>query len=775
MAHRVFRLVRFALRFSTHRHVAAIALSWCVSGLTTPVAAQTAPPGLSGVVVDQADGRLPRARVTIRDAAGHVVHTSATDGDGAFSVAPVVPGDYTVAVELPPFQIASARVSVPSTGLAPPLRIVMTPGGFSEDVIVTGRRVESRIIDTPQKVEIVDAADLERTVAADLTDLLKKNAGVDVIQYAGVLSGIGIRGFRPQFSGINKRSLLLIDGRPSGVTNLGTLRLDGIDRIEILKGAASASYGSSAMGGVINVISRQSRGRIGGSARLGGGSFGTTDASGRVGGSATSIIDFDLAGTAFDQRHDIRMGNGEIRPATSYTTYDGSARIGVQLGRWRLDLRGEGYRGRDIMTPGDLATGLNAQAQKDLDRASQDGRISGRLAGHTLSVVGYHTADHNRTANVTTTNPLDRPFLPYLSFESDLGWSGVQVKDAWNWSRNNSLVIGVDYEEVTSKSRSYTRTGDRTAPFSADSSRRTAGLYAETTSRLWSGRTTVALGGRFDHITTATADTPFKTNFTPSRSDFSVFNPSVGLKHELLKDVRAHAAFGRGFIPAEALMLTGYTTTTVGGRTQINQGNPDLQPERSTSFDAGVGWTSRATRVDLTAFRTVVSDRFISNVVISNPPAPAPIVLSVENGLDAHISGLEFEADHRLGSRIGLFANTTHYFTRKERLASGAEQDILNVPTDTVRAGVDLDLGPMTARVSGRYVHGRKDSDPNQAGFPIVDYDDFTVVDASVTYRLLRQHALVLDVNNLFDEFYYEKLGYPLQGASFTASYRVGF
>ena len=74
-------------------------------------------------------------------------------------------------------------------------------------------------------------------MAADITDVLKKNAGVDVVQYNGVLSGVGIRGFRPETSGINKRSLLLIDGRPSGVTNLATLLLDNVDRIEVMKGA----------------------------------------------------------------------------------------------------------------------------------------------------------------------------------------------------------------------------------------------------------------------------------------------------------------------------------------------------------------------------------------------------------------------------------------------------------------------------------------------------------------------------------------------------------
>ena len=222
-------------------------------------------------------------------------------------------------------------------------------------------------------------------------------------------------------------------------------------------------------------------------------------------------------------------------------------------------------------------------------------------------------------------------------------------------------------------------------------------------------------------------------------------------------------------------MLTGFTTTIVGGRTQISQGNPDLKPERSTSFDVGAEWTTPTTRFDVTVFRTVVKDRFISNVVISNPPPPDPIIVSVANGLDAHISGLDLEAEQRIGGRVGVFANATHYFHRKERLASGAEQDILNVALNTVRAGVDVDFGRLSTRVSGRYVQGRKDNDFNAPGFPIIDYDNFTVVDASATYRLVRQHSVVVAINNVFDAFYYEKLGYPLQGASFKLSYRLGF
>jgi vitamin B12 transporter len=74
-----------------------------------------------------------------------------------------------------------------------------------------------------------------------------------------------------------------------------------------------------------------------------------------------------------------------------------------------------------------------------------------------------------------------------------------------------------------------------------------------------------------------------------------------------------------------------------------------------------------------------------------------------------------------------------------------------------------------------RHVRGRKDNDFSRPGFPIVDYDNFTVVDLNATWRLVRQHALVVSVNNVFDAYYYEKIGYPLPGASFKAFYRVGF
>jgi vitamin B12 transporter len=731
---------------------------------------------ITGSVVDETGAAIRGAHLTIRDAAGKVALSSTSDSAGRFTIRGLAAGTYVAAIEVRSFMPDSAPVTVPITGNPEALHFVLKAVGFAEMVVVTARRADARRAEIPQALEVVDSADIERTVAADLTDVLKKNAGVDVVQYSGVLSGIGIRGFRPQFSGINKRSLLLIDGRPSGITNLATLLLDNVDRIEVLKGAGSAVYGSSAMGGVVNVITRHSTGKIGGSLRAGAASFGGAELAGRIGGSLSKRIDFDLTGNTFNQRHDMRMGNGNVRPATSFKTYDTNVRAGVDVGAgWRIDGRLNDYRGLGIMSPGDLASGVNSQGSKDIAHASQDMRVNGRAGKHTVTVNGYHARENSNFTTVTSSSLEDQPFLPFLAFESELAWAGAQLRDSWNWSRSNALLAGVDYEKVTSVSRSFARSGDRVAPFSADSHKRTAGIYAEHTTQLRGGRTIVSLGGRLDRISTETVDTPLKTNFRPSETTLSVFSPSVGMTHEIGRGLRVHFAAGRAFIPAEAVMLTGFTVTTVGARTQINQGNPDLRPERSTSFDVGTAWTGSTARFDLTVFRTVVRDRFISNVTISSPEPPAPIVLSVVNGLDARISGVDAEFDQRVGAGVGTFVNVTHYFNRREQLAGGVEQDILNVAKSTIRAGVDIDVGPVSARLGGRYVRGRKDNDFNRPGFPVIDNDNFAVVDASATYRVARQHAVLLSINNLFDAYYYEKLGFPLQGVSFKLSYRFGF
>lgn len=622
---------------------------------------------------------------------------------------------------------------------------------------------------------MIDSKDIERTAAADLTDVLKKNSGVDVIQYPGVLSGVGIRGFRPEFSGINKRSLLLINGRPAGSTNLGTILLGNIDRVEVLKGPASSVYGASAMGGVVNIITRQSRGPI--AARVTGslGSFSTSDFTVSAGGSLSKRVDFDATANAFNQRDDFRLGDGIVRPATSYRTYDGSARLGTDLGgAWRLDGRLNLYRGRDILTPGDVFDGVNNQGKKNLERSTGDVGLSGQVGRHLLSTTVFASNERSHTSRITSTNALDRPYLPFLSSESDIAWLGAQARDSWGWSKGNNLVYGLDYETIESVSRFYERTGARKAPFSADNRKTTYGVvrreHAEAEG--WRhGRVDGRPRGR-DH---------------DGRARHTIQDGLQDVEHDdhHLQSERRREA-GPGSEPARARdCWTSVRPRRRGGAHWLHgddRRRPTADHTRQPRSQAGAKRQLRRGAGVVGALDLPRCDVFPDEGHRPRPrerghqqsTPPDPVLVSYVNALGARIKGMDVDFNQRLSTHLSAFSNITHYFARREELPTTGERNILNVATNTntVRAGFDLDIARFSGRIAARYVQSRQDNDFNVAGTPVIDYPDFVVAQLNLRYAVHDQHAVSLVVNNLFDELYFEKKGFPLAGRAIAFKYQ---
>ncbi len=431
------------------------------------------------------------------------------------------------------------------------------------------------------------------------------------------------------------------------------------------------------------------------------------------------------------------------------------------------------YRARDVLNPGDVFFDGNQQSSKNFERGTSDVRLQGQLGSHTVSTTVYTANETSHSTRVTSANAAERRFLPFLLSESFLKWTGAQVQDGWNWHRNNNLVFGFDSEVARSKSQLYLAAGGRTGPRAADNTKRMAGIYAEDTLNSNNGTTVISGGGRVDNIKVETFDTPFKIGFTPSATIFTVFNPSFGVKQLLMQGIRAHGTIGRAFVPADAAALTGFSENIVGGRRQISQGNPNLRPERSLSFDAGIDRASASMRLDVTYFQTAVTDRIVSNVVISNPAPPEPVVVSYVNALSAHMRGVDVDFDQRLSVHTSVFGSITHYFKRNEQLPGASDRDINVIAANSVRAGVDFDFRSLTSRISARYHQGRKDLDFNTAGNPQIRYENFAVVDVNAMYHLTPQHSVSVAVNNLFDRYYYEKLGFPLPGRTLMVRYGI--
>ena len=152
-------------------------------------------------------------------------------------------------------------------------------------VVVTASRTEERLGDTAVATEVVTRAQIEASGAENVAEILEEQPGVQIAPSArGGAGGLGVRllGLDPQ------HTLILVDGlratgRLNGVIDLTRFTSEGVRQVEVVKGPASVLYGSDAMGGVINIITRDAEEPLVAEVHGAYGSFNTIDASGLVG------------------------------------------------------------------------------------------------------------------------------------------------------------------------------------------------------------------------------------------------------------------------------------------------------------------------------------------------------------------------------------------------------------------------------------------------------------------------------------------------------------
>ncbi len=644
-----------------------------------------------------------------------------------------------------------------------------------DEMVVTGTRSEEKIKNLPVKIETIDSKQIELTTGNTLTEQLKKNASIGVIEYPGALAGIGIRGFRPEFSGITKHSLILIDGMPAGATNLATVLTDNIERIEVLKGPASSLYGGEAMGGVVNLITKKSTGKLNGNVELGYGSFDTNFQKGAIGGRINDIFDFDLSGERYDQQDDFKMGNGSKRANTKYKTQNANIRLGADLGDlWRMDLKTNIYQGRDIETPGDIFNEDLKSGHKDIDHYGLDMNVSGQIAENMqLELAAYRTQELSESYNNYAGWPA-ATVPTFRSYDSEINWTGFQIKDIMTW-KQHKFILGADYQYIDKESRSYNQDGTRKAPYSPDETRKNKAGYLETVWKLMDSRMTITAGGRYDTFDVGTKPTPYKTDFTPRTESFSTFSPRAGANYLFDSGARIHTTIGKAFVPPTAAQLAGYSTRVVGGVTMVTTGNPNLDPESSVTWDMGIGYAKPKTgfSADVTYFHTDVDDKITSETTGNTT--------TYKNSLSAEISGLEYMASYDIGvplkwdRSLSFFINGTRIFSAEEQQTTGLMKDIHNVSKHVVNYGIRYDDGMFDAKLTCRSQGKMKDTDWNTAGYPEIEYPGFTVVDLVTGMSFMKHHKLILKIDNLLDHDYYEKKGYPKPGRGIFLSYRYTF
>ncbi len=442
--------------------------------------------------------------------------------------------------------------------------------------VVTASRTPERLGETPVATELITRADIQASGAQNAAELLAAHPGLEV---QSTFSGASLRvqGLGPEYA------LVLIDGervtgRVNGAVDLSRISLEDIEQVEIVKGPSSALYGSDAVAGVVNLITRRARRPLGAEIRL---SYGSR-----------RWIDADASGEARGEGWGLRVSGGlqrrdayDLEPADISTT--GSSLAGFQLSA-RGDLQGEG----PLSLMSTLSYLRRIQRGVDLgasgatfDRASRDDELTVRLSPSwrlseavTLRVDGHYTAFQRRFV-------LDQRQSSALDSVEDtrdqLARFGGQL-DA-RLGERHLLVAGVEL------------LGEHLASDRLESERGRRGRASVYAQESWTVLTEPHL------VVVPSARLDADSQFGP------VFTPRLALRLEPWSALTLRASYGWGLrAPSFQELLLDFENPSVG---YTVRGNTDLKPERSRSVSLSAEFRPIApTLLWLSAFQHSLRD-----------------------------------------------------------------------------------------------------------------------------------------------------------------------
>jgi iron complex outermembrane receptor protein len=260
-------------------------------------------------LVQDTTGAVPVPAAVVRS--GPVVAQTDVRGEATLRLAP---GPHTVVAARLGFRPESLTVTL-RAGADTAVALTLTErAAHLEGVVVSATRSERRVEDTPLRVEVIDEEEVAEKVAmtpGDIAMMLNETSGLRVQATNPSLGGANVRvqGLRGRYSLILADGLPLYGGQAGG---LGLLQIPPVDlgRVEVIKGTASALYGSSALGGVINLVSRRPAEEPEGTALVNQTTRGGTDGVAFLAGPASDRWGYTLLAGAHRQRQNDLDGDG---------------------------------------------------------------------------------------------------------------------------------------------------------------------------------------------------------------------------------------------------------------------------------------------------------------------------------------------------------------------------------------------------------------------------------------------------------------------------------
>ncbi len=553
-------------------------------------------------------------------------------------------------------------------------------------VIVSGSRSEQEKDDLPASVDVLNREQLEAQQVHDIRDAVRDLPNVSVRRAParfGLASGNTGRDGNAGFNirGLEgNRVLMLTDGIRTPRSYVFSANAFGrdyfdiglIERIEFIKGPASALYGSDGLAGLVNFITRTPESflrdgkTLGGSATLGysgddnGWNTGVT-----VAGKASDSLQWLLSANV-GRTHELEnMGTnraanldrtapnperGRSQSLLGKVVLAPSAAQKHTLSFEHVDKSNRYDLLSGIAKPplaGTAVIGLDAKTELERDRLSWDGRfqVGSALADNLIAVASYQQAHSREYVFENRNTAADRS--RDVTYDEDTWQLGLQadktLRMGGDWAQK--LTYGIDYTraDVKNLQTGLTPPAGESYPLKRfpDTRETTTALYVQ--DEFLNDQWSITPGVRFDRYKIDASQAGFNA-VAASLSDSAV-SPKLGVLFRATPQWSVYGNYASGFKAPNAFQVNNFFENVTQGYKTIP--NPNLKPEHSRNFEVGVRGRTGLLNFDVAAFTGRYKDLIVNDQAVGGAGIPIidPTIFQTINVGSARISGFEFKGE----------------------------------------------------------------------------------------------------------------------------------
>ena len=604
-----------------------------------------------------------------------------------------------------------------------------------EKTVVTATLTPKVIKEAPGALEVITAKEIRVKGAETVAQVLEDAVGLDLDHVAG-------RGYIPQIRGLsNKRTLILIDGMRFSTgfrdttVDLTEFPTEIIERIEIVRGPNSALYGSEAIGGVINIITKNAPKELSESVaiRYGQNTYGEAEnyifkgsigntfenlgiiVSGHVNRSGEFDRDLDDNDTDFD---DEEKYSGLLK-----LNYSFADKHRFSAGVFYSDASRKGIRPK---------YGLEWDRNADSDRTSTFLKYNGIIEETTVMLRGYYSDFELDRSYIDIGDPYDDPELKKKAkkqpdredFKIKNELYQIESRASRIFVQSHLVTLGLEYREEERSGVENRGEGE------VNESINNRAIFLQDDFPIFDCLQVTA-GIRLD-----------------DHSDFgSEVSPRLSLNYYLLDNLRLKASYGEGFRAPSLYELYVYTENANGDVIP----NPNLVPETSRSYEAGFEGEYGPFGAKIMAFRNDIDDMIYKTPTGNYRMQGKRKVLEYErcNINEAYTQGIELEARLALPHHFSLAGNTVFLDSNNE----DTDEDLLEVPEvkSHLRFSYDNPNIGLQANIRMNYT-GKQVIAPQFENGTQTDADSYTMWNLYAAKEIKKNFRIFAGIDNIFNK-----------------------